>query len=146
MNAVLRCGQARLCPPTIGQYIATVINDIPASYITGVIAEYQRRRDLIYESLTSIKGVTLRKPEGAFYVCAKLPVDDAGSFAEFLLSEFDLNGETVMIAPADGFYASPGLGKDEARLAYVLNEKDLRLAMNAFAKGLEAYNSRRAEK
>ena len=142
MDAVLRCGQARLCPPTIGQYIATVINEVPGSYMSGVIEEYQRRRDRVYGALTSIDGVTLRKPEGAFYVCAKLPVDDAGRFAEFLLRDFDLDGETVMIAPADGFYATEGLGRDEARLAYVLNENDLQRAMAAFAAGLDAYNSR----
>lgn len=142
MDAVLRCGQARLCPPTIGQYIATVINEVPGSYMSGVIEEYQRRRDRIYGALTAIDGVTLRKPEGAFYVCARLPVDDAGRFAEFLLKDFDLDGETVMIAPADGFYATEGLGNDEARLAYVLNENDLQRAMAAFASGLQAYNSR----
>jgi aspartate aminotransferase len=139
MDAILRCGQARLCPPTIGQYISCVINEIPGTYMSGVIEEYQRRRDLVYASLTAIEGVTLRKPEGAFYVCARLPVNDAGSFAEFLLRDFDLEGETVMIAPADGFYATPGLGKDEARLAYVLNERDLDRALKAFASGLKAF-------
>jgi aspartate aminotransferase len=139
MAAILRCGQARLCPPTIGQYIACGIADVPPSYMEGVIAEYEKRRNMIHGALTAIDGVTLRRPEGAFYVCAKLPVDDAGRFAEFLLREFDLDGETVMIAPADGFYATPGLGTDEARLAYVLNTGDLERAMAAFAAGLEAY-------
>ena len=83
------------------------------------------------------------RPEGAFYVCAKLPVDDAGKFAEFLLRDYHRQGRTVMIAPADGFYATPGLGTDEARLAYVLSQDDLREAMAAFAEGLEAYPGRR---
>lgn len=139
MRAVLRCGQARLCPPTLGQWAATAMRDVPPSYMVEVIEEYQHRRDLIYRALTSIEGVTLRKPEGAFYVCARLPVDDADRFAEFLLRDFDLDGETVMIAPANGFYATPGLGTDEARLAYVLNERDLQRAMDAFAAALDAY-------
>lgn len=143
MAAVLRCGQARLCPPTLGQYAATAMAEVPASYMEGVIAEYEKRRDVVFEALTAIDGVTLRKPEGAFYVCARLPVDDADRFAEFLLREFDLEGDTVMIAPAGGFYATPGLGADEARLAYVLNRDDLRRAMRAFAAALDAYPGRR---
>lgn len=142
MDAVLRCGQARLCPPTIGQHIAIGMRDVPASYMEGVIAEYERRRNVTYDALAAMPGVSLRRPEGAFYLCAGLPVDDASSFAEFLLREFDLDGDTVMIAPADGFYATPGLGRREARLAYVLNETDLRIAMGAFAAALEAYPGR----
>ena len=144
MNAILRCGQARLCPPTVGQTMACAMAEVPESYMTGVIREYQQRRDLVYDALTSIPGVALQRPEGAFYVCAKLPVDDAGRFAEFLLRDFDLDGRTVMIAPADGFYATPGLGTDEARLAYVLNRDDLHEAMRAFAAGLEVYPGRSA--
>ncbi len=142
MAAVLRCGQARLCPPTLGQYMACAINDVPGDYIRGVIAEYERRRDLVYDALTSMPGVALRRPEGAFYVCARLPVDDAASFAEFLLRDFEHHGETVMIAPADGFYATPGLGRREARLAYVLNVDDLGRAMAAFGAALSRYPGR----
>jgi len=140
MRAVLHCGQARLCPPTLGQWAATAMRDVPASYMEEVIREYELRRDVVYDALTSIEGVTLRKPEGAFYVCARLPVDDADRFAEFLLRDFDQDGRTVMIAPANGFYATPGLGTDEARLAYVLNRDDLGRAMEAFAAALHAYD------
>jgi len=139
MEGVLKFGQARLCPPTLEQYLGLAFVDVPPSYMQEVIGEYQRRRDLVYSALAGTPGVTLRKPEGAFYVCARLPVDDAQSFARFLLEDFDLAGETVMIAPADGFYATPGLGRDEARIAYVLNERDLERAMAALRAGLEAY-------
>jgi aspartate aminotransferase len=115
------------------------MRDVPPSYMHEVIREYELRRDLVYDALTSIDGVTLSKPEGAFYVCARLPVDDADHFAEFLLREFNHDGETVMIAPANGFYATPGLGLDEARLAYVLNRTDLGRAMDVFAAALRAY-------
>ena len=126
MAAIMRFGQARLCPPTVEQYACTALTEVPASYIAGVIAEYQKRRDVVFESLTAIPGVLVRKPEGAFYICARLPVDDANAFAEWLLRDFALDGETVMVAPADGFYATPGLGRDEVRIAYVLEEAKLR--------------------
>jgi len=142
LSAVLRCGQARLCPPTLGQYAALAMADVPASYMQRVVREYQARRDTIFEALTSTPGVALRRPEGAFYVCASLPVDDAARFAEFLLQDFDLDGETVMIAPADGFYATPGLGRHEARLAYVLEVEALHRAMRAFSAALQAYPGR----
>ncbi len=142
MRAVLKFGQARLCPPTLEQYLGMAFVDVPETYMREVIAEYQRRRDLVYGALAETPGVTLRKPEGAFYVCARLPVDDAQSFAEFLLREHEVDGETVMIAPADGFYATPGLGRDEARVAYVLNEHDLAQAMAALRAGLDRYPGR----
>jgi aspartate aminotransferase len=142
MDAVLRFGQARLCPPTLGQYACTALTQVPASYIAGVIAEYEKRRDVVVEALESIPGVLARKPEGAFYLCARLPVDDANGFAEFLIRDFDVNGETVMIAPADGFYATPGLGRDEVRIAYVLEEAKLRRAMAILAAALAAYPGR----
>ena len=139
MDAVLRFGQARLCPPTLGQYACTALTEVPASYIQGVIAEYQRRRDVVVDALAAVPGVVVRRPEGAFYVCARLPVDDANAFAEFLLRDFELNGETVMVAPADGFYATPGLGRDEVRIAYVLEEPKLKRAMQVFSAALAAY-------
>lgn len=142
MDAVMRCGQARLCPPTVAQYIAIGMGDVPSSYMEGVIGEYEKRRNVTFDALTAMPGVSLRRPEGAFYVCAGLPVDDASSFAEFLLRDFALDGDTVMIAPADGFYATPGLGTREARLAYVLNESDLTRAMEVFAAALAAYPGR----
>jgi aspartate aminotransferase len=139
MDAILRFGQARLCPPTLEQFACTALTEVPASYTQGVIAEYQKRRDVVYGALAAMPGVRVRKPEGAFYVCAGLPVDDANAFATFLLQEFSLGGETVMVAPLDGFYATPGLGRDEIRLAYVLECDKLRRAMTILGAALEAY-------
>jgi aspartate aminotransferase len=143
MDAFLRFGQARLCPPTLGQVACTALTEIPKDYIPSVIAEYEKRRDVVRAALNAIPGVFCRKPEGAFYLCARLPVDDANAFAEFLVRDFDLDKETVMVAPADGFYATPGLGRDEVRIAYVLEEVRLRRAMTIFAKALDAYPGRR---
>jgi aspartate aminotransferase len=142
MDAVLRFGQARLCPPTLGQYACTALTEIPPEYIPRVIAEYEKRRDVVFGALDAIPGVLVRKPEGAFYVCARLPVDDANGFSEFLLRHFDLDKETVAIAPADGFYATPGLGRSGARIAYVLEEASLRRAMTILARALAAYPGR----
>ena len=144
MDAFLRFGQARLCPPTLGQYACSALTEIPAGYIPGVIAEYEKRRNAVFAALDAIPGVLVRKPEGAFYVCARLPIDDANGFAEFLVRDFDVDGETVAIAPADGFYATPGLGRDEVRIAYVLEEPKLRRAMAILAKALSAYPGRSA--
>ena len=135
MGAVLRFGQARLCPPTLGQWACSALTEVPPRYIADVIDEYQRRRDAVYGALAEMTGVVVKKPEGAFYVCAKLPVDDANGFAEFLLRDFSLEGETVAVAPADGFYATPGLGRNEVRLAYVV-------AMRILAAALAAYPGR----
>src|SRR5262245_11828517 len=142
MDAFLRFGQARLCAPTLGQYACTALTEIPEGYIPSVLAEYERRRDVVFAALESIPGVLCRRPEGAFYLCARLPVDDASAFAEFLVRDFDLGGETVMIAPADGFYATPGLGRSEARIAYVLEEGKLRRAMDILKQALAAYPGR----
>lgn len=139
MDAILRFGQARLCPPTLEQFACTALTDVPASYTQGVIAEYEKRRDVVYDALAAMPGVRVRKPEGAFYVCAGLPVDDANAFATFLLQEFSLDGETLMVAPLDGFYATPGLGRDEIRLAYVLECDKLRRAMTILGAALVAY-------
>jgi aspartate aminotransferase len=142
MDAILRFGQARLCPPTLGQWACTALTQVPPEYMRGVIAEYQKRRDVVCDALSRLPGVLARKPEGAFYLCARLPVDDANAFAEFLLRDFALDGETVMVAPADGFYATPGLGRDEVRIAYVLEEPKLRRAMAVLAAALAAYPGR----
>jgi aspartate aminotransferase len=122
LAAILRFGQARLCPPTLEQFACTALTEVPPSYLTSVQTEYQQRRDVVCDALQAMPGVFVRKPEGAFYVCAKLPVDNGSRFAEWLLKEFALGNETVMVAPADGFYATPGLGLDEVRIAYVLNK------------------------
>jgi aspartate aminotransferase len=144
MAAILKFGQARLCPPTVDQLAAAAALNVPDSYFRQVKEEYQCRRDVVCESLARIPGVVCQKPRGAFYVVARLPIDDAEKFAIFMLDEFSLNGETVMVAPADGFYATPGKGKDEIRIAYVLNCTDLDQAMRVLAAGIEAYNRRRA--
>src|SRR5205809_1691219 len=142
MDALLRFGQARLCPPTLGQFACTALTEVPAGYIPGVIAEYQRRRDVVHEALAGVPGMVARKPEGAFYSCARLPVDDANAFAEFMLRDFQLDDETVAVAPLDGFYATPGLGKDEVRIAYVIEEPKLRRAMRVIIAALAAYPGR----
>jgi aspartate aminotransferase len=142
LDHVLRFGQARLCPPTLGQVAGSALPRVPASYMQGVLREYQRRRDVVYDALSHAPGVMLRRPEGAFYVCVKIPVDDAERFAIFLLRTFDVEGETVQVAPADGFYATPGLGKDEIRIAYVLEEAKLERAMRIVTRALEAYPGR----
>lgn len=146
MDAILRFGQARLCPPTLEQFACTALGEVPASYTRGVIAEYQKRRDLVFGALAAMPGVRVRKPEGAFYVCTGLPVDDANAFAMFLLQDYSLAGETVMVAPLDGFYATPGLGRDEVRLAYVLECDKLERAMKIVSGALEAYGARAAER
>ncbi len=142
MDAIMRFGQARLCPPTLEQFACTALTEVPASYTSGVLAEYQKRRDVVFGALSRMPGVRVRKPEGAFYICTGLPVDDANAFAIFLLTEFALEGETVMVAPLDGFYATPGLGRDEVRLAYVLECGKLERAMRILAGALTAYRAR----
>jgi aspartate aminotransferase len=113
-------------------------------YLQGVNREYAARRDVLYDILTSIEGVVCRRPEGAFYIMAKLPVDDAEKFVVWLLGTFSKDGETVMGAPGEGFYATPGIGKDEMRLAYVLKEEDLVRAGSLLKAGLAAYPNRLA--
>ena len=142
LDSVLKFGQARLCPPTLGQYLGTALVDVPDRYMEDVIAEYQRRRDVVFQALAETSGVTVRRPEGAFYLCAGLPVDDAQHFAEFLLRDYSVDGATVMVAPADGFYATPGLGRQEVRIAYVLNERDLTRAMEILTSALDSYPGR----
>jgi aspartate aminotransferase len=139
MDAVLRFGQARLCPPTLGQYVGAVFNRIGGEYMSSVVVEYQKRRDLVFEAFSAMAGVLVKRPEGAFYLCAKLPIDDAQKFAEFLLRDFAIDNETVMLAPADGFYATAGAGRDEVRIAYVINTTELARAMEIIRAGLEAY-------
>ncbi|MGZ5434656.1 MAG: pyridoxal phosphate-dependent aminotransferase [Pyrinomonadaceae bacterium] len=140
MAAVLKFGQARLCPPTVDQLAAMAAVKVPDSYFTEMRREYQSRRDLVCEAIAKIPGAVCRKPGGAFYVVPKLPIRDGEEFAIFMLEEFQLDNETVMVAPAEGFYGTPGKGKDEVRIAYVLNCDDLARAMKILAAGVEAYN------
>jgi aspartate aminotransferase len=140
-NVALRMAQGRLSPPGIAQFMAVGAESLGDEYTRGVVEEYQRRRDVLYEGLTAIPGVFLRKPEGAFYCMAKLPVASAEDFAIYLLSEFEDQGETVMVAPGEGFYSSP-LGRDEIRIAYVLKEPDLRRSVELLRLALERYKGR----
>lgn len=142
MKNIMKLCQARLCVATLEQIGAAALYQLPQSYIDEVRDEYQARRDVVYETLQKIPGVVCEKPTGAFYVVVKLPVDNAEDFIIWMLEEFDLNGETIMIAPAEGFYATKGLGKDEARIAYVLQVNEMKRAMVILEKGLLEYNQR----
>ncbi|HXF49028.1 MAG TPA: pyridoxal phosphate-dependent aminotransferase [Verrucomicrobiae bacterium] len=136
VDAALRMGQARLSSPTIEQEAVTAAFDIPPDYFAKMAAEYKKRRDLLFLRLGQMGGVSCEKPEGAFYLMARLPVEDAEDFCRWLLTDFSVQGETVMMAPGSGFYATPGKGKDEVRIAYVLSTEKLDRAMNILAAGL----------
>ena len=140
-EAALRMAQGRLSPPGLAQFIAVGVDSLGDEYMKDVLREYQHRRDVLYEGLTSIPGVSLLKPEGAFYCVPRLPVEDAEDFAVYLLTEFEDRGETVMVAPASGFYASP-LGQSEVRIAYVLKAEDLRRSVELLGEALRRYNAR----
>ena len=142
MAAVMRYAQARLCSPSYGQIAAEGALDAPASYFKAVRDEYIHRRDVLIDGLQKMKGVVAPRPMGAFYAAAQLPVDDSEKFAKWLLEEFNYNGETVMVAPMAGFYATPGLGRNQIRLAYVLKEEDLKHALVCLEKALETYPGR----
>lgn len=140
MDALLKLGQARLCPPTMAQYgAAWIYNHLDEVYYTGVLNTYQNRRDLLMEQLSAVDGVFFQKPEGAFYATIRLPVADAERFASWMLTDFSLEGETTMVAPAAGFYATPGLGVDQIRIAYVLSDEKMKRALNVLKAGLVAY-------
>ena len=143
MTAALKFGMARLCAPAIGQIVAEASLDTPAEYFESVYNEYIERRDFMVEALNKMPGVICPKPKGAFYAVVKLPIDDADKFAQWLLEDFEYNKQTVMVAPASGFYSTPGLGKDEVRIAYVLKIEDLKGAMETLAKALEVYPGRK---
>ncbi len=142
MANIMKLAQARLCVATLEQVGSAALYGLPQSYTDQVRDEYQARRDIVYEALQQIPNVVVQKPTGAFYMVVKLPVDNAEDFIIWMLEHFDVNGETIMLAPADGFYATPGLGKDEARIAYVLNTEDMKKAMAILKAGLVAYNQR----
>ena len=133
--------QGRLSPPGLAQMIAVTAVSLGEDYAAGVLKEYEKRRNILYEGLSAIPGVFLTRPEGAFYCIAKLPVDDSERFAAWLLTDFQMSGETVMVAPAGGFYKSP-LGKNEVRIAYVLGEESLRRSLALLAEALKKYPGR----
>jgi len=141
MKAALAYGQARLCPPTIDQIMAVKSVDLDDSYYSLVVGEYKNRRDVVLKALAEMKDVEYRVPNGAFYIVIKLPVENAEDFVIWLLTDFHVDNETVMLAPAEGFYSTPGLGRNEARIAFVLNQEKTEKAMNILKKGLEKYRT-----
>lgn len=141
LENALKLSQARLCPPDIEQVAALAALNTDDSYLREVTIEYEKRRDFIVDALQKIDGVKVSNPKGAFYLVAELPVDDAESFATFMLRDFDLNGETVMVAPCEDFYVTKGLGHRQVRIAYVLNTDDLKRAVACIEAGLAAYQS-----
>jgi aspartate aminotransferase len=141
-STALKFAQARLSPPGIGQIIGEASIDTPEEYFKEVNREYTARRNFMVEALNKIPGVYCPKPKGAFYTVVKLPVDDADTFAQWLLEEFEYNNQTVMVAPASGFYSTPGSGKNEVRIAYVLKIDDLKNAMETLAEALKVYPGR----
>lgn len=142
MAGAMKFAQARLSPPTIEQIGAEAALETPQSYFDEVSAEYVARRNVLVDGLNEIPGVFCPKPSGAFYCVAKLPIDDSDKFCQWLLEEFEHEGQTVMMAPASGFYSTPGLGKDQVRLAYVLNQDALKNAVECLKVALEHYPGR----
>ncbi len=138
-QSVLKFAQARLCPPTIEQKMALAAYRMGKDYFDPVQKEYQLRRDVLYEGLKDIPGIVIRKPQGAFYYIVRLPIEDCEHFVRWMLTDFQMDNETVMVAPAQGFYSTPGKGADEVRIAYVLKEADLKRAVTVFKTGLAEY-------
>lgn len=141
MATAMKFAQARLSPPTIEQIASEAALDTPQSYFDEVISEYRERRDTLIEELNKIDGVIVSKPKGAFYCIAQLPVDNADAFAQWLLESYDLDGETVMVAPAAGFYSTPGMGLNQVRIAYVLKKEDLISAVRILKAAIPVYNA-----
>ena len=142
MDVAMRLAQARLSPPLFGQIASEAAFSVSKEYFNDVNSEYKRRRNFLVEELNKIPNVVCPMPKGAFYVMVKLPVDSVDVFAKWLLESFSYEGATVMLAPASGFYATPGLGQQEARLAYVLNTDDLAKSVKIIEKAIEAYNNK----
>jgi aspartate aminotransferase len=142
LGAAMKLAQARLSPPSFAQILGEAAVDLPDDYFDTTKAEYKLRRDTIVTRLNTISGVFCPNPGGAFYAMAKLPIDDSDVFCQWLLESFSYNNQTVMLAPATGFYGTPGLGKQEVRLAYVLNTNDINAAMDCLEKALEQYPGR----
>lgn len=142
MENLLKIARGRLCVPTLEQVGAAELFKLPKAYYDEVRNEYESRRDAFYEQISQIPNVVCRKPAGSFYMMAKLPVDDVESFLMFMLEEFEDNGETVMFTPAEGFYMTEGMGRDEIRVAYVLNATDIARSAELIKLGIEAYNNR----
>jgi aspartate aminotransferase len=142
MATAMKFAQARLSPPTLAQIASEAALDTPQSYFDDVITEYKDRRDTLIAGLQKIEGVKVATPKGAFYCIAKLPVNNADDFAQWLLESYDLNGETIMVAPAAGFYSTPNVGLDEVRIAYVLKKEDLIRSVEILEDALKKYNNK----
>lgn len=142
MAAALKFGQARLSPPTFGQIASEAALETPQSYFDDVVKEYVQRRNILVDGINKIPGVICPKPKGAFYAMAKLPIDNSDKFCQWLLEEFEYENQTVMLAPATGFYATKGSGTDEVRLAYVLNQDSLKKAVKCLEEALKVYPGR----
>ena len=145
ISAAIKFAQARLSPPSFGQIVGEAALSTPVDYFDQVQKEYIERRNLMVNMLNKIEGVVCPMPRGAFYTTVRLPVDDADRFSQWLLSDFEYENETVMLAPAEGFYSTPGLGKDEVRIAYVLKSKDLEKAIICLEKALQIYPGRNSQ-
>lgn len=141
MATAMKFAQARLSPPTYAQIASEAALETPQSYFDDVISEYRERRDTLITELQKIEGITVATPKGAFYCIAKLPIDNADKFAQWLLESYDFNGETVMVAPAAGFYSTPGVGLDEVRIAYVLKKEDLIKSVQILKEAIAVYNN-----
>jgi aspartate aminotransferase len=142
MATAMKFAQARLSPPTFAQIASEAALETPQSYFDEVIEEYKDRRDTLIAELQKIDGVKVATPKGAFYCIAQLPIDNADAFAQWLLESYDLNGETVMVAPAAGFYSTPNVGLNEVRIAYVLKKEDLIRSVEILKEGIKVYNSK----
>ncbi len=143
MATAMKFAQARLSPPSFGQIAAEAAIDTPDSYFEEVMKEYIARRDIVVEGINSIEGAYCPNPKGAFYVVAKLPIDDSDRFCQWLLEDFNFENQTVMFAPASGFYSTPGRGKDEVRISYVLNVEDLKQSIKVLDEALKVYPGRK---
>ena len=144
LEAVMKLAQARLSPPSFAQIAAEAAIDLPSDYFHETQEEYRSRRDLLVARLNAIPGVFCPNPGGAFYAIARLPINDSDQFCQWLLEDFAFEGKTIMLAPATGFYGTPGLGKDEVRLAYVLNKTDINAAMDCLEKALAIYPGKKS--
>ena len=143
MQTAMKFAQARLSPPSLGQIAAEAAMDTPDSYFDEIISEYLARRNTVVDAMSKMDGVICPTPKGAFYVAPSLPIDDSDKFCQWLLEEFDYEGQTVMLAPATGFYATPGAGKQEVRISYVLNVENLKKAMKCIEEALKVYPGRK---
>jgi aspartate aminotransferase len=142
-NVAMKFAQARLSPPTFGQVLSEAAIDTPQSYFVNVMSEYIARRNVVVESINQMPGCFCPNPKGAFYAVARLPIDDSDKFCQWLLESFEYQNQTVMLAPATGFYSTKGLGKDEVRISYVLKVEDLKAAMVCLAEALKVYPGRK---